>query len=81
MLLLEIEGARAAGRELTSSLHPKRRKFSVDVSGLVGVKEIERVIKKLELDKEILADQSTDENDEAAHGGGRFMFFYCAAKP
>jgi hypothetical protein len=34
------------------------------VSGTVGVKEIERLIKKLELDKEILADQ---ENDEASN--------------
>ncbi len=32
--------------------------------GSPGVKEIERLIKKLELDKEILADQ---ENDEAAN--------------
>jgi hypothetical protein len=32
------------------------------VSGNIGVKEIERLIKKLELDKEILADQE----DEAA---------------
>jgi hypothetical protein len=32
--------------------------------GPVGVKEIERLIKKLELDKEILADQ---EDDEAAN--------------
>jgi hypothetical protein len=30
-----------------------------------GVKEIERLIKKLELDKEILADQ--EEDDEAAN--------------
>jgi len=34
------------------------------VSGRVGVKEIERLIEKLELDKDILADQ---ENDETAN--------------
>jgi hypothetical protein len=34
------------------------------VSGNSGVKGIERLIKKLELDKEILADQ--DEGEEAA---------------
>lgn len=33
--------------------------------GPVGVKEIERLIRKLELDKEILAEQG--ENDEAAN--------------
>jgi hypothetical protein len=32
----------------------------------IGVKEIERLIKKLELDKEILGDQD-NENDEAAN--------------
>jgi hypothetical protein len=40
--------------------------FRLIVSGVVGVREIERLIKKLELDKEILADQDA-ENDEAAN--------------
>jgi hypothetical protein len=40
--------------------------FRLIVSGAVGVREIERLIKKLELDKEILADQDA-ENDEAAN--------------
>jgi hypothetical protein len=31
------------------------------VTGDIGVKEIERLIRKLELDKEILADQENDE--------------------
>jgi hypothetical protein len=31
------------------------------VSGQIGVKEIERLIKKLELDKEILAEQQDEE--------------------
>jgi hypothetical protein len=40
------------------------RRSTRQSSGEVGVKEIERLIKKLELDKEILADQ---EDDEAAN--------------
>jgi hypothetical protein len=51
-------------RELTTGLLSKDANFRLLVSGQVGVKEIERLIKKLELDKEILADQ---ENDEAAN--------------
>jgi len=38
------------------------------VTGNVGVKEIERLIKKLELDKEILAEQDSEpETKEAAN--------------
>ena len=44
----------------------KDASFRLIVSGVIGVKEIERLIKKLQLDKEILADQD-DEDDEAAH--------------
>ncbi|MEA2907119.1 MAG: hypothetical protein QOI12_4506 [Alphaproteobacteria bacterium] len=51
-------------RELTTGLLSKEASFRLVVTGIVGVKEIERLIKKLELDKEILADQ---ENDEAAN--------------
>lgn len=51
-------------RELTTGLLSKDANFRLLVSGQVGVKEIERLIKKLELDKEIPADQ---ENDEAAN--------------
>jgi hypothetical protein len=51
-------------RELTTGLLSKDASFRLIVSGNVGVKEIERLIKKLELDKEILADQ---ENEEAAN--------------
>ncbi|WP_375762909.1 hypothetical protein ACE10X_22785 [Bradyrhizobium sp. Pha-3] len=36
-------------------------------SGNIGVKEIERLIQKLEIDKEILADQEGHENEEAAN--------------
>jgi hypothetical protein len=58
-------GALMAGeRELTAGLLSKDANFRLIVSGPVGEKEIERLIKKLELDKEILADQG---NDEAAN--------------
>ncbi|MEP6839026.1 MAG: hypothetical protein ABJA75_13290 [Bradyrhizobium sp.] len=41
----------------------KEASFRLIVSGNIGVKEIERLIKKLELDKEILADQDGEEGD------------------
>jgi hypothetical protein len=37
------------------------------VSGKIGVNEIERLIQKLEIDKEILADQEGEANEEAAN--------------
>ena len=40
----------------------KRCQLRLIVTGNIGVKEIERLIKKLELDKEILADQDDEEN-------------------
>jgi hypothetical protein len=43
-------------RELTTGLLSKQSSFRLIVSGEVGVKEIEHLIRKLELDKEILAD-------------------------
>jgi ribosomal protein L7Ae-like RNA K-turn-binding protein len=43
-------------RELTTGLLSKSASFRLIVSGDVGVKEIERLIAKLQLDKEILAD-------------------------
>ena len=42
-------------RELTAGLLSKEASFRLIVSGPVGVREIERLIRKLELDKEILA--------------------------
>jgi hypothetical protein len=54
-------------RELTTGLLSKDASFRLIVSGEVGVKEIERLIKKLELDKEILADQDGGDNEEAAN--------------
>lgn len=43
-------------RELTTGLLAKGTNFRLIVSGPIGVKEIERLISKLELDKEILAE-------------------------
>jgi hypothetical protein len=50
----------AGERELTTGLLSKEASFRLIVTGNIGVKEIERLIKKLELDKEILADQDDE---------------------
>jgi len=50
-------------RELTTGLLSKDASFRLIVSGRIGVREIERLIKKLEFDKEILTDE---DNNEAA---------------
>lgn len=55
----------AGERELTAGLLAKNSSFRLIVSGQVGVKEIERLIQKLELDKEILADSDPDEAEQA----------------
>jgi len=47
-------------RELTTGILSKDANFRLIVSGPVGVKEIERLIAKLELDKEILATSDSD---------------------
>jgi hypothetical protein len=52
-------------RELTAGLLSKEASFRLIVNGPVGVKEIERLIKKLELDKEILAEQGDGNHDSA----------------
>jgi len=52
-------------RELTTGLLSKGASFRLIVSGHIGEKEIERLIRKLELDKEILADHDEIEKDEA----------------
>ncbi len=49
-------------RELTTGLLSKTASFRLIVSGDVGVKEIERLIAKLKLDKEILAEPDTGDN-------------------
>jgi hypothetical protein len=48
-------------RELITGLLSKDASFRLIVSGQIGVKEIERLIKKLELDKEILAEHQDEE--------------------
>jgi len=49
-------------RELTtgSGLLSKNANFRLIVSGHIGVREIERLIKKLEFGKEILADEAKE---------------------
>jgi hypothetical protein len=57
-------------RELTTGLLAKEASFRLIVTGNIGVKEIERLIKKLEIDKEILAEQEEIEEivrDEASN--------------
>jgi hypothetical protein len=49
---------------LTTELLAREASFRLIVSGKVPVKEIERLIQKLEIDKEILVDQ---EDEEAAN--------------
>lgn len=49
-------------RELTTGLLSRDASFRLIVTGKVGEKEIERLIRKLELDKEILA-EATDEKE------------------
>jgi hypothetical protein len=52
-------------RELTTGLLSKDASFRLIVKGPIGVREIDRLIRKLEFDKEILADEANDtEADE-----------------
>lgn len=51
-------------RELTTGLLSKGSSFRLIVNGHIGVKEIETLIKKLEIDKDILADTEADEAEE-----------------
>jgi hypothetical protein len=51
-------------RELTTGLLSKDANFRLIVSGKIGAKEIERLIRKLEVDKEILAEADTEEFEE-----------------
>jgi hypothetical protein len=48
-------------REVTTGLLSKNASFHLIVSGEVGVKEIERLIAKLQRNKEILADADKDD--------------------
>jgi hypothetical protein len=51
-------------RELTTGLLSKDSSFRLIVSGPVGVKEIDRLIRKLEFDKEILADEEASDSGQ-----------------
>jgi hypothetical protein len=53
----------AGEREPISGLLSKETNSRLIVSGTIGVKEIEMLIKKLELDKEILADDTDVEKE------------------
>jgi len=53
----------AGERELTTGLLSRDASFRLIVNGQIGVKEIERLIKKLELDKEILAEHGDGEQE------------------
>jgi len=55
----------AGERELTTGLLSKNASFRLIVNGAIGVKEIERLIKKLEFDKEILADIEPEDDEPA----------------
>lgn len=50
----------AGERVLTTGLLAKEANFRLIVSGKIGVKEIERLIQKLEVDKEILAEDEPE---------------------
>ena len=49
---------------MTTGLLAKEASFRLIVSGKIGVKEIERLIQKLEIDKEILADMNDGPSDD-----------------
>lgn len=55
----------AGERELTTGMLAKEASFRLIVTGNIGVKEIERLIQKLEIDKEILADQVAEMKEAA----------------
>jgi hypothetical protein len=58
----------AGERELTTGLLAKEASFRLIVSGKIGVKEIERLIQKLQIDKQILADRDdAPDGDDDGH--------------
>jgi len=72
----------AGERELTTGLLSKSASFRLIVNGDVGVKEIERLIAKLQLDKEILADPDSSFPDvvESPSGQAQVSFFITNAQ-
>lgn len=61
-----FEKTMAGERELTTGLLAMDASFRLIVTGKIGVKEIERLIKKLNIDKEIVADQDSEDEDPLA---------------
>jgi len=51
-------------RVLTTGMLAKDARFKLVVTGQIGPKEIDILIRKLQLDREILADQATDSQDK-----------------
>ncbi len=51
-------------RELTTGLLSRDASFRLIVSGKVGEKELDRLIRKLQLDKEILADREPTQSSD-----------------
>lgn len=60
----KVKKLMAGERELSSGLLSKEANYRVIVSGEVGLKEINRLIAKLTLDKEILADKDDDDSED-----------------
>lgn len=60
MICTVAAGELSRGAQLTL----KGASFRLIVSGAIGVKEIERLIQKLQIDKDILADQDDGPNDD-----------------
>lgn len=56
-------------RELTTGLLSKDASFRLIVNGPIGVRELDRLIRKLKLDKEILADEPSDGGDDRRYSG------------
>jgi hypothetical protein len=54
-------------RELTTGLLSKDASFRLIVNGPVGVTEIDRLIKKLQIDKEILANEFEEATADRQH--------------
>lgn len=61
--VVEQAGEETVQRILTQGLLAKGTTFEIIVSGKVGLKEIETLIRKLQIDKELLADESDEKTE------------------
>lgn len=61
-----IQPNRPGGREVASGILSRRTRFRLLVEGPLGAEEIERLIRKLDLDKEFLAEDGDEEQKELA---------------